>query len=174
MDIKVKYFDPNMKRLVKMDKGDWIDLSVVNAFVCQNNEDEIKRVIKDREIDMWTPKHNRIYFCTDDVIVMRLGVAIEVPDDKKCDVVSRSSTFPSYGILLTNSVGCIDYVYNGDNDEWLAVYYCTRDGYITQYDRVCQFEVTNRMKCNIIDVASLGNADRGGHGTSGTDRKSVV
>ena len=165
MIIKVKYFDEKMPKLVKNEKGDWIDLRVANAFVCDNNEDDIKAVIKKRMVDEWSD--DRIYFGEGDVVIMRLGVAIELPADKKADVLSRSSTFASYGLILTNGVGCIDYVYKGDADEWLAVYYATREGFITQYDRVCQFEATDRMVAELVEAEHLGTENRGGHGTSG-------
>ena len=144
MDINVKYFGDDVPRLEKKERGDWIDLSVANAFVVDNNEDDIKKVLMDRLIDGWDDR-SRIWFDEGSVVVMRLGVAMQLPANKKATVMPRSSTFASYGLILVNSVGCIDNTYQGDTDEWLSVFYCTRRGYITQYDRVCQFEVTDCM-----------------------------
>ena len=171
MDINVKYFDDEMPELKQNVKGDWIDLTVVNAFVCVNEEDVIKAVIKERAVDIWNDVMSdipRILFDEGDVIVMRLGVAIELPSDKKANVFARSSLFASHGLLLVNGVGCIDNIYQGDNDEWLAVMYCTRDGSIEQYERVVQFDMVDRMpNLNFIRNEILLGADRGGYGTSG-------
>ena len=171
IDLKIKYFNEEMKtkekyQIKKIAKGDWIDLRVAEAFVVSNDEENIKEVIKNREIDEWW--EDRIYYSLGQVVVMRLGIAMELPTGYKANVFSRSSTFPSYGLILTNSVGCIDFKYCGDTDEWLAVYYATRAGYITRFDRVCQFEITEQMpELNIITVNKLEGENRNGHGTTG-------
>jgi len=172
-DIKIKYFNKEMAtdpryQIVKTAKGDWIDLRVAEAYVVENDEASIKSAIENRKRYPWSKVQNRIYYEKGQVIVMRLGVAMELPVGYKANVSPRSSTFASYGLMLANSMGCIDYVYKGDTDEWLAVYYATRSGYITRFDRVCQFEITKQMpELNIISVDVLGGEDRGGHGTSG-------
>ena len=172
-EIKIKYFNSEMKtkeeyQIKKIPQGDWIDLRVAEACVVENDEESIKYAIKNRKIHPWSNNFNRIYYGKGQVIVMRLGVAMELPIGYKANVSPRSSTFPSYGLILTNSMGCIDYVYKGDTDEWLAVYYATRSGYITRFDRVCQFEITEQMpELKIITVDVLGGEDRGGHGTTG-------
>ncbi|MBU3186521.1 deoxyuridine 5'-triphosphate nucleotidohydrolase [Clostridium estertheticum] len=154
-------------QIKKIEKGDWIDLRVAEAFVTLNDEGSIKSAIKLRKTEAWNYT-NKIYYDKGQVIIMRLGVAMELPVGYKANVSPRSSTFPSYGLILTNSMGCIDYVYKGDTDEWLAVYYATRAGYITRFDRVCQFEITEQMpELNIIAVDTLEGEDRGGHGTTG-------
>lgn len=165
--LKVKYFDKQMPILEQNEKGDWIDLRVSNAYVTNNKEWLIKRAIKERCTDAWDD-YNRIYFVAGDVVIMRLGVAIELPEWKKANIYPRSSTFATWGLLLTNSVGCIDYAYNGDNDEWLVVFFATREGFIEKYDRVAQFDTKDREMFVFQEVAALGDISRGGHGTSGT------
>lgn len=166
MDIMVKYFDPNMKELVKTEDGDWIDLSVVNACVCDNIEAEIDEVIKYRSKDTWG-EDGKMWFDKGDVIVIRFGVGVQLPVDKKAQIIARSSTFKNYGLILTNCVGAIDNKYQGNDDEWIGVFYATRVGYITQYDRVCQFDIVDRMDVTIHKVDKLGEESRGGYGTSG-------
>lgn len=166
MKIRVKYFDDNMKRLVKEEKGDWIDLSVINACTCDNDEEVIKSIIKNRTKETWS-QDGKIWFVEGDVIVMRLGVAIQLPADKKAQVISRSSTFANYGLILTNCVGAIDNKYQGNEDEWLAVYYATRTGFINRYDRICQFDIVDRMDVEIEEAVTLDGDCRGGYGTSG-------
>ena len=78
--------------------------------------------------------------------------------------------FKNYGFILTNSVGQIDNAYQGDNDEWSAMVWCTRDGVINYDERILQFEVVDRVMENVIfeEVEKLGNIDRGGYGSTGT------
>lgn len=166
MRLKVKYFDTDMPKLEQTVKGDWIDLRVANAFVCQNKEHLIKDAIKQRRIDSWD-EQNRIYFCAGDVVIVRLGVAIELPLGKKVNIYPRSSTFATWGLLLTNSVGCIDYLYKGDNDEWIGVFFATREGWIVKYDRLLQFDAVDRTSYLLEEVETLGDTDRGGYGTTG-------
>jgi dUTP pyrophosphatase len=172
-ELKVKYFNEEMKtkeeyQIKKIIKGDWIDLRVAEAYVTSNDEESIKAGIKGRLIDTWSGRFSRIYYEKDQVIIMRLGVAMELPVGYKANLSPRGSTFASYGLMLANSMGCIDYVFKGDTDEWLAIYYATRAGYITRFDRACQFEITEQMPdLNIITVDTLGGEDRGGHCTTG-------
>lgn len=164
--IKVKYFDKDMPKLEFNEKGDWIDLRVANACVVGNNEVGIKKALKSRKTVDWDAE-NKIYYCSGDVVIMRLGVAIELDEWKKANVYPRSSTFANWGLILTNSIGCIDYLYKGDNDEWLAVFFATRNGFIEKYDRVVQFDTKDREVFRFKEVDILGDTDRGGHGTSG-------
>lgn len=166
MNVKVKYFDPKMPRLVKTEKGDWIDLSVTELFVCDNIGSEIEFTIKNRMIDGWSDINTQSIL-EGQVVVMRLGVAIELPADKKAQIIARSSTFANYGLILTNCIGAIDNKYKGDNDEWLAVFYATRDCIINRYARVCQFDIVDRMEVEFEEVEHLESDNRGGYGTSG-------
>ena len=46
--------------------------------------------------------------------------------------------------------------------------YATRDTMIHQNDRICQFRIVeNQPKITFDEVESLGNADRGGFGSTG-------
>ena len=166
MEIKVKYFDKEMPKLVKTENGDMIDLRVANIFICQNNTECIKFTIKNRKTEVWTNNDYLIYN-EGEVLVMRFGVAIELPEDKRASVVSRSSTFTNYGLILTNGMGVIDNAYKGDNDEWLGVFYATRSGVIHKYDRICQFDIVDRMNVEITEVEKLGGVDRNGYGSTG-------
>lgn len=97
-----------------------------------------------------------------------LGVAIELPKGFEAWVIPRSSTFKNYGIIQTNSVGLIDESYCGDNDEWHFPAYATRDIRIPKGTRVCQFRLMRHQPgIELITVETLGNADRGGLGSTG-------
>ena len=80
----------------------------------------------------------------------------------------RSSTFKNFGILQTNSMGVIDETYCGDNDQWFMPAFAVRDTVIHVNDRVCQFRILEHQPAvAFAEVESLGNADRGGHGSTG-------
>lgn len=167
MNIKIKYFDKDIPRITKIEKGDWIDLRVNQIAVCHNEQSDIKNAIKHRVGNSWSDD-NYIYYRKGDILVMRLGVAMQLPYNHEAEIKPRSSTFADYGLLLSNSVGCIDESYCGDNDEWIAVYYATRDSKVSRFDRVCQFRVNEKMlNITFEEVETLNNEDRNGFGSTG-------
>lgn len=139
--IRIKYFTDKIDKLTYVDgKSDWIDL----------------RASKDVELKAGEFK------------LIPLGVAMELPKGYEAHLVPRSSTFKNYGILQTNSCGIIDCSYCGDEDMWRMPVYATRDTVIHQNDRICQFRIVeNQPKITFDEVESLGNADRGGFGSTG-------
>lgn len=168
--MKIKYFNPNMPKIEAIEKGDWLDLRVNNIYVCPNTKEYIKDAIKNRWTTSWisVDDKNKLFYQKGDVLIMRLGIAMQLPRGHEAEVKPRSSTFAEYGLLLTNSVGCIDESYSGNNDEWLAVFYATRDGEISQFDRVVQFRTNKKMSpIQFIEVETLGNKDRNGFGSTG-------
>ena len=165
MKLNIRYIDKEMPKLVQDPKGDWIDLRVANAVVTKNDKDSIKAGFKTSKHNNWV--EDKIWYNKGDVVVVRLGVAIELPIDKKANIYPRSSTFPTWGLLLTNAVGCIDNKYCGNDDEWLAVFYATRSGFIEKYERLCQFDVVDRMNVIFEEVDELLGIGRGGFGTTG-------
>lgn len=166
-EIKVKYFDENMPELNKISIGDWVDVRVASISKIDNTETAIKTALQTRAVTPWFIT-DKLYYNAGDVLVMRLGVAMQFPKGYEAEIKPRSSTFANYGLLLTNSVGCIDESYCGDNDEWILVYYATRNGEISKYDRVGQFRINEKMpQLQFTKVESLGNADRNGFGSTG-------
>ena len=140
MKIKIKYFEKDMERLGKISVGDLIDL----------------RLAEDVELKAGEYR------------LLRLGVAMELPKGYEAHVYARSSTPSKYGIMLANSVGIIDCSYCGDNDEWKAPVYAIRDTKIEKNTRICQFRVVeNQPEIEFEEVDVLGNADRGGIGSTG-------
>lgn len=140
MRIKIKYFSNELQKLEKITQGDWIDLR--SAIDC---------TIKAGEF-----------------MLIPLGVAMELPEGHEAYVVPRSSTFKNFGIIQTNHMGVVDSSYCGDNDEWFMPVYALRDTEIHMNDRICQFRVMPKMQLVKFEaVETLGNEDRGGHGSSG-------
>ena len=100
--------------------------------------------------------------------LISLGVSMQLPEGYEGHVVPRSSTFKNFGIILANSMGIIDESYCGDNDIWRFPAIAMRDTVINKGDRICQFRIMEKMpKVNFIKVETLGNADRGGIGSTG-------
>ena len=138
-EIKIKYFN-DVQEIKALEVGDWIDIRSAESVDIKAGEYKL----------------------------IRLGVAMELPEGYEALVAPRSSTFKNYGILLANSLGVIDESYKGDNDEWKFLAYATRDTHVEKNDRICQFRIIEHQpKIKLTKVESLGNADRGGIGSTG-------
>jgi dUTP pyrophosphatase len=165
--INIKYFNPDMPKIKSIDKGDWLDVRVDKACVTLNDSVCIAATIENRATEKWSGNKN-IHYEAGEVVVCRLGIAMELPSGYEAEIKPRSGTFKQTGLLLTNSVGCIDESYKGNNDEWLAVFYATRDGYISEFDRLLQFRINEKMpKLVFNEVDVLENEDRSGYGSTG-------
>ncbi|PLT33210.1 dUTP diphosphatase [Bacillus sp. V5-8f] len=141
MKIRIKYFNKDLPKITKIEKGDWIDLRAAKTM-------ELKK---------------------DEFTLIPLGIGMELPNNFEAHVVPRSSTFKNYGIIQTNSMGVVDESYKGDNDQWFFPAYALRDSKIEFGERICQFRIMEKMpKIEFIEVDQLGNEDRGGHGSTGT------
>lgn len=140
-EIKIKYFDSEIDKIQKIEKGDWIDLRAAETVEMKAGE---FRLIK-------------------------LGVGMKLPDGYEAHIVPRSSTFKNFGIIQTNHIGIVDSSYCGDNDQWLFPAYALRDTVIRKNDRICQFRIVEKQpKLNFEEVEHLEDTDRGGFGSTGT------
>ena len=152
--IRIKYFE-GAKKLEKISKGDWIDLYANK--------------------DMFIPEGERA--------MIPLGVAMELPEGYEAHLAPRSSTFKTWGIIQTNSVGVVDHSFMGDNDQWHMPVYClmsksgmrdtdgriVRGTWIHKGDKIAQFRIMEiQPEIAFEEVEHLGNADRNGFGTTGT------
>ena len=111
-----------------------------------------------------------------------LGFALELPEGWEGHLAPRSSTFKTWGIIQTNSVGVVDDTYIGDNDQWHMPVYCLqgkdlesengeeiKGTWIRKGDKIGQFRIMEVMpEIEFEEVESFGNEDRGGFGTTGT------
>ena len=157
MKLRVKYLD-GAKKMEKITKGNWID---VYAYE-----------------DTFVPVGQRK--------MINLGFALELPQGWEGHLAPRSSTFKTWGIIQTNSVGVVDDTYIGDNDIWHMPVYCLQgkdkreisndnheynieEGtWIHKGDKIGQFRIMEVMPdIEFEEVKSFGNADRGGFGTTG-------
>ena len=139
MKIRIKYQD-GVKPLQKISQGDWIDLAAAE--------------------DVWLD--------AGEMCPISLGVSMELPEGYEAIVAARSSTPMRYGIICANSIGIIDNSYCGDGDVWRFPAYAVRPAQIKKGDRIAQFRIQQCMpEIEFETVESLGNANRGGFGSTG-------
>lgn len=141
MKIQIKYFDKEIDKIQKVDKGDWFDLRAAETVKLKAGEYKL----------------------------IPLGVGMILPDGYEANIVPRSSTFKNYGVLQTNHYGVIDNSYSGDNDQWHFPAYAIRDTIINKNDRICQFRINKKQPTfDFEEVEHLNETDRGGFGSTGT------
>jgi len=139
-EIKVKYHTDIQKLDFIDGKSDWIDLRAAETV-------EMKAF---------------------DFRLISLGISVKLPDGYEAHIAPRSSTFKTWGIIQTNSIGVIDNSYSGDNDIWKFPALAMRDTVINRGDRICQFRIMKKMKnVKVTEVEHTGDEDRGGFGSTG-------
>jgi dUTP pyrophosphatase len=157
--IKIKYHVKDIPKLEKIDKGDWIDMYAAEDAMIREGEFKL----------------------------ISLGVSMKLPEGYEAHVVPRSSTFKTWGILQTNSMGIIDEAYCGENDIWKLPVYCLKgksvftekedkvftvgERYteIKKGDKICQFRIMKKQpKIEFEEVEAMEDSDRGGFGSTGT------
>ena len=142
LDIKIRYLETGLVEIKVTEIGDWIDLRSAETVCLYKGEKAL----------------------------LRLGVAMKLPDGYEAIVAPRSSTFKNYGIIQTNGIGIIDNTYCGNNDEWMMPVLATRETMIHKNDRICQFRIQKKQPTiKFVVVDKLGDEDRGGFGSAGTN-----
>lgn len=140
LKIQIKYFDKEIDKIKKIEKGDWIDLRAAESANLKPG----------------------------DFRLIALGVGMKLPEGYEAHVIPRSSTFKNYGIIQANSMGLIDETYCGSSDQWFFPAYATRETIIRKNDRICQFRIMEKMpQVEIEEVENLDNTSRGGFGSTG-------
>ena len=104
----------------------------------------------------------------EEVKLIPLNVAIEIPEGYFVLIANRSSTY-KMGITCVNGIGVGDYDYCGDNDEYMfpALNYTDNEVTIEKGTRCCQALILPVEKVNIKEVDKMKNKDRGGFGSTG-------
>ena len=143
MNIKIKYFNPDLERLRPIEgKSDWIDLRAAETVEMKAGEFRL----------------------------IPLGVAMALPDGYEAHIVPRSSTYKNFGIIQVNSIGIIDESYgkNSTDDRWMYPVLAMRDTQIHVNDRIAQFRIIEHQPKIVFEEIGerKGNA-RGGFGSSG-------
>lgn len=112
--------------------------------------------------------------------MIKLGIAMQLPKGFSAKMKGRSSLTKRFRLIMICS-GFMDNSYNGDNDEWTFRAMAIDKTVIHKGDRICQFEIVPNQfatmwqklkwlfssKIEIEWVDKLGNADRGGFGSTG-------
>ena len=140
LKLKVKYFDKEIEKIKKINKGDWIDLrSAADIFLTKGQ-----------------------------FALIPLGVGMVLPEGYEAHIAPRSSTFKNWKILQVNSVGVVDNSYSGDADQWMMPVFATEDTEIKKNDRICQFRIEKHQPTiSFEEVDHLNGEDRGGIGSTG-------
>ena len=138
--IKIKYFNNELEKIKKIEKGDWIDLRSSITVTLRAGGFKL----------------------------IPLGVGMELPKGYEAHVVPRSSTYKNFGVIQTNHHAVIDASYCGDQDQWYFPAYALRDTVINMNDRICQFRIVEKQpEIEFIEVENLDNPNRGGIGSTG-------
>ena len=101
--------------------------------------------------------------------LVETGTVVETPEGFMLMTAPRSSTFKNYGLMQGNSVGIIDNDYCGDTDTIKFPFINMRNESVTipVGERIGQGIFVKIEKPIIEFVETMGNADRGGFGTTG-------
>lgn len=139
-DIRIKYFDIEIDKIVKIDKGDWIDLRAAETVKLKKGEFKL----------------------------IPLGIGMILPKGYEAHIVPRSSTFKNFKIIQTNHCGIVDESYCGNDDQWRFPAYALEDTIINKNERICQFRIVEKQpEINFITVDILKENHRGGFGSTG-------
>ena len=140
MKIQIKYHNPDIPKIQKIEQGDLIDLYAAETVELKTGECKL----------------------------ISLGISMKLPWGYKAQLYPRSSTFKKWGITMPNSVGQIDNSSRGDSDIWKFQALAHRDTLIQEGDRICQFELVPIMQgIEIEEVETLDSVSRGGFGSTG-------
>lgn len=103
--------------------------------------------------------------------IIPLGFSCQLPKGYFALLLPRSSTFKRWGIIQSNSLGVIDFMYRGNNDVWgMPVVALRNDVHIKKNERIGQFIILPKMPTVQFEtVDDLENEDRGGFGSSGVN-----
>ena len=163
LNFNIKYLDETVPDLETFD-GNWTDVRAIEVKVI--HPDGTSETYKSDEFETVTYER-------DDVLFVNFGFALDLTDTETgekyvANIYPRSSLFKNFGLLLTNSVGCIDNSYCGNTDYYRGMFLALRKGEIHKGDRIAQFQIKKpQPKLSFNRVDDLGNKSRGGYGTSG-------
>lgn len=160
--VKVKLVRENAQ-MPERKNGNWFDIYTSGARILKKNEikGSFKLPLEPTIFD------GIIHYNEGDVVILYLGIATDLGKGYEANMISRSSFFMNTGLLLSNSIGLMDDCFCGDKDEWRAVCYATRAGALKIGDRHMQFTVKKTGVFDLEEVETLGNANRGGYGSTG-------
>lgn len=168
MKIKVKYHNPNCK-FEFIDKGEWIDLRASETIHFE--------APYANTLNGGRNKRDVVF----DFKLIPLGFAMKLPEGFEAHIAPRSSTYKSWGLTQTNSIGVVDSSFSGNDDVWRLPVIAHRDTCVLEGERVCQFRIMPSQKASIwtkikwlftnkiefVEVDDLCNNNRNGFGSTG-------
>lgn len=138
----ILYHDKELKKIEKLEQGDWIDLRAAEYVELKAGQYKL----------------------------ISLGISVQIPEGYEMHIAPRSSTFKNFGIIQANSVGVIDESFNGPGDVLHFPAIALRDSIINKNDRICQFRLMPKQeKLIFAEVTRLDNDNRGGFGHTGVN-----
>lgn len=154
-------------------EGEWVDLCTAEDITLRGPySNTLKKKQKNNEI---VERYRDVMFSA---TLIPLGVCMQVPKGCEALLAPRSSTFKKWGLIQTNGVGVIDYLYSSDRDEWKMPVMATKAVTIPKGTRIAQFRIQLSQKATFWQklkwvfsggikfkkVTSLNNPERGGFG----------
>lgn len=157
-------------------EGEWIDLKTAEDITLRG---PYSNTLKKKKAGEVIERYRDVMFSA---TLIPLGVCIQVPKGCESVLAPRSSTFKKWGIIQTNGIGVIDYLYSSDRDEWKMPVIATKAVTIPKGTRIAQFRVQLSQKATfwqklrwflsggikIKKVSTLSSLERGGFGSTDT------
>ena len=176
LEVEIKYHDKNMPKMVKLDRGNWVDCRVIEGGKVtfdigtpNERKEKLQWVDCERTLEDGTiEKTKKITYHKGDFLMLPLGISIKQPKGYEVNLLPRSSTFKNFGIIQANSMAVGDDTFISDNDMYHYPAIALTDGEIYLYDRICQMQVNKTTNLQLKEVDTLGdNKTRKGFGSTG-------
>ena len=176
LEVEIKYHDKNMPKMIKLDRGNWVDCRVIEGGKItfdigtpNERKEKLQWVDCERTLEDGTiEKTKKITYHKGDFLMLPLGISIKQPKGYEVNLLPRSSTFKNFGIIQANSMAVGDDTFISDNDMYHYPAIALADGEIYLYDRICQMQVNKTTNLQLNEVETLGdNKARKGFGSTG-------
>lgn len=159
--------------------GDWIDVCTAEDVTLKGPHALHKHKKKDGS---YVERYRDVVF---DTALINLGFCMKLPKGYEAILTVRSSTPKKWGIMQLNSIGVIDNLYCGNNDEWKLAAIAYRDTKIPKGTRIAQLRIQLSQKATLWQklkwlfsstivferVKSLEEESRGGFGEGTNNEK---
>ena len=176
LEVEIKYHDKNMPKMVKLDRGNWVDCRVIEGGKVtfdigtpNERKEKLQWVDCERTLEDGTiERTKKITYHKGDFLMLPLGISIKQPKGYEVNLLPRSSTFKNFGIIQANSMAVGDDTFISDNDMYHYPAIALTDGEIYLYDRICQMQVNKTTNLKLNEVETLGdNKTRKGFASTG-------
>ena len=171
LEVEIKYHDDKMPRMVKLDRGNWVDCRVIEGGKITFNigtPNEKKEKLQWIDCERDGEKTKKIIYHKGDFLMLPLGFSMKQPKGYEVNLLPRSSTFKNFGVIQANSMAIGDDTFISDNDMYHYPVIALTDGEMYLYDRICQMQVNKTTNLKLNEVETLGdNKTRKGFGSTG-------